>query len=111
MMTLRLSWLTHLGQASSRAKTSTASAWQSLIVYPLGFASCASLESKLEAKLHNAWIVHCRVHRAKVWRADIGKWVAPRIGETKLGVVEKVEKLRPEIQAHALARQCELLDD
>ena len=34
-------------------------------------ATATALESKLEAKLHDAWVVHCRVHRAKTGRTDV----------------------------------------
>src|SRR6266852_7529430 len=62
------------------------------------------LESKLEPKLHDARIVHRRVHRAKPKGSNIVN------RRTELGVVEEIEELRPEIQAHAFPRQRELFD-
>src|SRR6266852_5381674 len=62
------------------------------------------LESKLEPKLHDARIVHRRVHRAKPKGSNIVN------RRTELGVVEEIEELRSEIQAHAFPRQRELFD-
>src|ERR1700692_3962215 len=63
-----------------------------------------ALESKLQAKLNQPRIVYSRVDRAEADCVDI----ANRL--TELRVVKQVEKFRPEIQAHILPRQPELLD-
>ena len=65
----------------------------------------SALERKFQPELNNARIVHGRVHGSKARRID----VVDR--QAELGVVPQVEELRPEVQAHILPRQGELLDD
>src|ERR1700730_11323039 len=65
----------------------------------------SSLERKLEAKLHDAGVVHRRVQGAKTGRTD----VAYRAAELRM--IEEVEKFRAEIQAHPFSREGELFDD
>jgi len=56
-------------------------------------------ESEFEGQLHEARIVHGRVYSAESLSIDV---VDRR---TKLRVIEEVEELGTEIQAHAFARQ------
>jgi hypothetical protein len=62
------------------------------------------LERKLESELDETGVVHSRVHRAKTQRTNVINW------RTELRVIEKVEELRPEIQAHVFPRQREFFD-
>ena len=59
----------------------------------------------LSASCTKPRIVHRRIDRSRIQRADIVT------GETELCVIEEVEELRAEIQTHLFARQRELLDD
>src|ERR1700722_16852480 len=63
-----------------------------------------TLKSELQPELHETRIVYSRVDRAEADCVDI----ANRL--TELRVVKQVKKFRPEIQAHILPRQPELLD-
>src|ERR1700688_400625 len=63
-----------------------------------------ALKSELQPELQETRIVYSRVGRAEADCVDI----ANRL--TELRVVKQVEKFRPEIQAHILPRQPELLD-
>src|SRR3984893_14670997 len=63
-----------------------------------------ALKSELQPELNETRIVYSGVDRAEADGVDI----ANRL--TELRVVKQVEKFRPEIQAHILPRQPELLD-
>src|ERR1022692_836350 len=63
------------------------------------------LERELEGELHQARVVQGRVHRAKSGGVDIAN------RQSEMRVVEEVEELCPEIQAHAFPGQRESLDD
>ena len=64
-----------------------------------------TLEGELQPELNEARVVHRVVHLTKARRPD----VVDR--QAELCVVEQVEELRPEVQAHILPWQRELLDD
>src|SRR5882724_93755 len=64
-----------------------------------------ALESELQSELNEAGVVHRAVHRSKTRGVDIVD------RQAELRVVKQVEELRPEVQAHILPRQSELLDD
>ena len=68
-------------------------------------ANVHELEREFESKLHHARIVHRRVHRAKPRSTNIGNRHA------ELRVIEQVEELCPEIQAHAFPRKRKLFDN
>ena len=64
-----------------------------------------TLESELQPELNEARVVHRVVYLTKSRCPDIVD------RQAELRVVEQVEELRPEVQAHILPRQRELLDD
>jgi hypothetical protein len=63
-----------------------------------------SLERKLQPKLNDSRVVHRGVYRAESRCVDVVH------RQAELGVVEQVEELGAEVQAHIFPRQRELFD-
>src|SRR6201981_4140625 len=101
------------GRAANTRKASASSQKQDRPAeVPVGRSICRctrlvknwALERELQPKLHNARVVHCRIHNSKARCVDVADWRA------ELRVVEWVEELRSEVQTHIFPGQRELFD-